>query len=88
MSSRIDRNQPIIVCGGGGFIGGHLVAEMLKHGYKNVVCVDKKPMDGWYQVHRGVTKDGQRFLVNVRAQPSSGAAPLTVVLNWTAAIHN
>ena len=58
MSSRIDRNQPIIVCGGGGFIGGHLVADMLKQGHKNVVCVDKKPLDGWYQVHRGVTNIG------------------------------
>ena len=34
-----------------------------------------------------VTKDGQRFLVNATPQKSSGAAPLTVVLNWTAAIH-
>ena len=33
-----------------------------------------------------VTKDGRRFLVNARPQQSSGAAPLTVVLNWTAAI--
>ncbi len=55
MASRIDRNQPIIVCGGGGFIGGHLVADFLKQGYKNIVSVDKKPLDGWYQVHRGVT---------------------------------
>jgi hypothetical protein len=30
-----------------------------------------------------VTRDGQRFLVNATPQQSSGAAPLTVVLNWT-----
>ena len=58
MSSRIDPKQPIIVCGGGGFIGGHLIAEMLKLGHRNVVSVDKKPLDGWYQVHRGVTNIG------------------------------
>jgi hypothetical protein len=29
-----------------------------------------------------VTKDGRRFLVNAGSQQSSGAAPLTVVLNW------
>lgn len=52
--SKINKNQPIIVCGGGGFIGGHLVANFLEQGYKQVVCVDRKPMDGWYQVHRGV----------------------------------
>ena len=34
-----------------------------------------------------VTKDGQRFLVTATPQKSSGAAPLTVVLNWAAAIH-
>ena len=34
-----------------------------------------------------VTKDGQRFLVTATPQKSSGAAPLTVVLNWPAAIH-
>ncbi|NOT27648.1 MAG: hypothetical protein HOP16_16295 [Acidobacteria bacterium] len=34
-----------------------------------------------------VTTDGQRFLVTTTPQTSSGAAPLTVVLNWTATIH-
>jgi nucleoside-diphosphate-sugar epimerase len=51
-SGKINKNQPIIVCGGGGFIGGHLVSKMLELGYKTVVSVDRKPLDGWYQVHR------------------------------------
>jgi Tol biopolymer transport system component/DNA-binding winged helix-turn-helix (wHTH) protein len=34
-----------------------------------------------------VTKDGQRFLVNATLPKSSGEAAVTVVLNWTAAIH-
>jgi hypothetical protein len=34
-----------------------------------------------------VTKDGQRFLVTATPQQSTGAARLTVVLNWVAAIH-
>ena len=33
-----------------------------------------------------VSKDGQRFLVNAVPQKPGDAAPLTVVLNWTAAI--
>jgi nucleoside-diphosphate-sugar epimerase len=41
----------VVVCGGGGFIGGHLVGDLLKRGYKNVRCVDVKPLDQWYQVH-------------------------------------
>jgi eukaryotic-like serine/threonine-protein kinase len=34
-----------------------------------------------------VTKDGRRFLVNARSHQSSDTAPLTVVLNWTAALQ-
>jgi len=42
-------SQKIVVCGGGGFIGGHLVADLLRQGYGTVRCVDAKPMDDWYQ---------------------------------------
>src|SRR5829696_3362979 len=44
------KNKQVVVCGGGGFIGGHLVADLLKKGAR-VRCVDVKPLDQWYQVH-------------------------------------
>jgi GDP-D-mannose 3',5'-epimerase len=43
------KDQKIVVGGGGGFIGGHLVGELLKQGYTNVRSVDIKPFDEWYQ---------------------------------------
>src|SRR3954464_1527110 len=38
----------VLVAGGGGFIGGHLVADLLSQG-KRVRAVDVKPLDEWYQ---------------------------------------
>jgi nucleoside-diphosphate-sugar epimerase len=46
--------KTIVVAGAGGFIGGHLVARFLAAGNCNVRGVDIKPLDEWYQVHRGV----------------------------------
>ena len=39
----------ILVCGAGGFIGGHLVADLLKQGRSDIRAVDLKPFDEWYQ---------------------------------------
>ncbi len=39
-----------LVCGGGGFIGGHLAKRLLDDGLQ-VRCVDIKPLSEWYQVH-------------------------------------
>ena len=40
----------VVVAGGGGFIGGHLVANLLSQGHR-VRSIDLKPLDEWYQVH-------------------------------------
>lgn len=39
----------IVVCGAGGFIGGHLVRELVERG-EAVKAVDIKPLENWYQV--------------------------------------
>ena len=37
-----------LVCGAGGFIGGHLTKKLLDDGH-DVVCADIKPLDLWFQ---------------------------------------
>jgi nucleoside-diphosphate-sugar epimerase len=44
------KDKLILVAGGGGFIGGHLVAYFRNHGYKRIRSVDVKPLNEWYQV--------------------------------------
>jgi len=43
MSSRI------LVCGAGGFIGGHLIADLRRQGFTQLRAVDQKPPGDWYQ---------------------------------------
>jgi nucleoside-diphosphate-sugar epimerase len=49
-----DFDDVIVVCGGGGFIGGHLVTDLVRQGYRRVRAVDIKPEDEWYQRVPGV----------------------------------
>jgi len=42
-------NALVLVTGGGGFIGGHLVAELRRRGCLRIRAVDIKPLGEWYQ---------------------------------------
>jgi nucleoside-diphosphate-sugar epimerase len=48
------KGQSAVVCGAGGFIGGHLVKDLLANGVNVVRAVDVKPLEDWYQVADGV----------------------------------
>lgn len=48
------KDHKVVVCGAGGFIGGHLVKAMLDRGVNVVRAVDIKPIDEWYQHSNGV----------------------------------
>jgi GDP-D-mannose 3', 5'-epimerase len=47
-------SEKIVVCGAGGFIGGHLVQFLLNRGLNVVRAVDVKPLNEWYQESRDV----------------------------------
>jgi GDP-D-mannose 3',5'-epimerase len=42
-------SNKIIVCGAGGFIGGHLVADLLINGHSDIRAIDSKPLHEWFQ---------------------------------------
>jgi GDP-D-mannose 3',5'-epimerase len=48
------KGQKAVVCGAGGFIGGHLVQSLLNNGVEVIRAVDIKPFDEWYQVSKDV----------------------------------
>lgn len=45
-------DEAVVVCGAGGFIGGHLVKYLTSNGVRVIRAVDCKPTDQWYQQHR------------------------------------
>jgi GDP-D-mannose 3', 5'-epimerase len=45
----------VLVTGGGGFIGGHLVAELMRQDVAHIRVVDQKETSDWYQVHPDCT---------------------------------
>jgi nucleoside-diphosphate-sugar epimerase len=65
----VARPVDVLVAGGGGFIGGHLVADLLAQG-KTVRSVDVKPMEEWYQVH----PDAQNEVADLSLRDNAFAA--------------
>jgi GDP-D-mannose 3', 5'-epimerase len=43
------KNQRVLICGAGGFIGGHLVKYLMAEGVRDLRAVDIKPLDEWHQ---------------------------------------
>jgi nucleoside-diphosphate-sugar epimerase len=48
------KSDLIVVAGAGGFIGGHLVADLRRRGHKRIRAVDIKHVNEWHQVFDGV----------------------------------
>lgn len=50
MSEIMDKDALIVVAGAGGFIGGHLVADLRRRGFRRIRSVDVRPIDDWCQI--------------------------------------
>jgi nucleoside-diphosphate-sugar epimerase len=50
----MEKHKKTVVCGAGGFIGGHLVSELRRQGYSNLRAVDIKSVSDWYQIFSDV----------------------------------
>jgi GDP-D-mannose 3',5'-epimerase len=70
MTYGLDRSVPVLVAGGGGFIGGWLVRDLLAKGFRQVRSVDVKPVDEWYQRHPGVDE----VVIDLRDREGCGRA--------------
>jgi nucleoside-diphosphate-sugar epimerase len=50
----LSNDELVVITGAGGFIGAHLVADLLRRGHQRVRAVDIKPLDEWFQRFPGV----------------------------------
>ena len=72
----------IVVCGGGGFIGGHLIAELRRRGADPIRAVDLKPLDKWYQRFDDV--ENRTLDLQTRAACEEAVRGARVVYNFAA----
>jgi nucleoside-diphosphate-sugar epimerase len=78
----LNKDARILVTGGGGFIGGHMVKYLVDSGHKAVRAVDIKPLEEWHQRVEGVeTQVGDLRDTSVARQ---AVADSTYVINLAA----
>jgi nucleoside-diphosphate-sugar epimerase len=80
--THIDKTAPVVVTGAGGFIGGHLVAELRRRGHRSIRAVDLKPLDDWYQLFDDV--ENRTLDLRERAACTEAARGASYVFNLAA----
>jgi len=76
------RDELVVVTGAGGFIGGHLVAELRRRGQREIRAIDIKPFAQWYQRFDDV--ENLSLDLNLRENCFQAARGARVVFNLAA----
>jgi GDP-D-mannose 3',5'-epimerase len=74
------RGAHALVCGAGGFIGGHLVNKLFDEGAASVRAVDVKPLDEWYQKN----PEAESVVLDLQEKEACLQATMALMLsfNW------
>ena len=75
----MSQDDLVVVTGAGGFIGGHLVADLWRRGHRRLRAVDIKPFDEWHQVTAGA--DNRRLDLRQREACEEAAAGGRAIYN-------
>ena len=78
----VDKAGMVVVTGGGGFIGAHMVRSFQEHGFAHIRAVDVKPLDEWYQITDGV--ENLRLDLRDKAACFEAAAGAQYIFNLAA----
>src|SRR5713226_2173270 len=71
-----------VITGAGGFIGGALVGELRRQGYRRIRAVDIKPLEEWYQVFDDV--ENVQFDLNLQENCERVARDAFEIYNFAA----
>ena len=82
MTSQLHADDLTLVTGAGGFIGGHLVAELRRRGHRRLRAVDIKPLDQWFQRFDDI--DNQVLDLSTKEACSLANAEVRYVFNLAA----
>jgi GDP-D-mannose 3',5'-epimerase len=78
----MSKSDAVMVAGAGGFIGGHLVCNLIQDGYTRVRAVDLKPFDEWHQ--RFPEADNRQLDLRERAACEAATQGMDSVYNFAA----